>query len=54
MNDGVLGNSLHDPGLDGLTKLLEALDPWLSQVVVVGGWAHRLFRFLLQGSLLEG
>lgn len=31
--------------LEGLAKLLEALDPWLSQVVIVGGWAHRLFRY---------
>ena len=28
-----------------MSKLLEALDPWLSQVVIVGGWAHRLFRY---------
>jgi hypothetical protein len=31
--------------LDGLSKLIEALDPWLSQVVMVGGWAHRLLRY---------
>jgi hypothetical protein len=28
-----------------LSKLLEALGPWLSQVVIVEGWAHRLFRY---------
>jgi hypothetical protein len=25
-------------------KFVEALDPWLGQVVLVGGWAHRLYR----------
>jgi hypothetical protein len=24
--------------------LVEALDPWLDHVVIIGGWAHRLFR----------
>jgi len=26
-------------------RLLEALRPWLNHLVVVGGWAHRLYRF---------
>ena len=26
-------------------RLIEALRPWLKQLVVVGGWAHRLHRF---------
>jgi hypothetical protein len=25
-------------------RLIEALDPWLDQVVIIGGWAHRLYR----------
>ena len=25
-------------------RLIEALDPWLGQVVIIGGWAHRLYR----------
>jgi hypothetical protein len=45
MNDGLTGDNIHNPDLDGLSKLLEALDPWLPQVVIVGGWAHRLFRY---------
>jgi hypothetical protein len=36
---------IHNPDIDGLSKLLEALDPWLPQIVIVGGWAHRLFRY---------
>ncbi len=24
--------------------LLDALEPWLDQVVIIGGWAHRLYR----------
>ncbi len=26
-------------------RLLEAIRPWLSHIVIVGGWAHRLHRF---------
>ena len=26
-------------------RLLDALRPWLGQVVIIGGWAHRLHRF---------
>ena len=28
-----------------IARLLEALRPWLEQLVIVGGWAHRLHRF---------
>ncbi len=30
---------------DGFARLVTALRPWLGQLVVVGGWAHRLHRF---------
>jgi hypothetical protein len=30
---------------DGFARLVLALRPWLRQLVVVGGWAHRLHRF---------
>jgi hypothetical protein len=33
-----------DPELEGFARLIEALDPWSSQVVIIGGWAHRLYR----------
>jgi hypothetical protein len=26
-------------------RLLDALRPWLGHVVIIGGWAHRLYRF---------
>ena len=26
-------------------KLLEALRPWQGRIVIIGGWAHRLYRF---------
>jgi hypothetical protein len=50
MNDRAIINrtisdEIHNPELDGLSKLLEALDPWLPQIVIVGGWAHRLYRY---------
>jgi hypothetical protein len=31
--------------LEAFGRLITALRPWLAQVVVVGGWAHRLHRF---------
>ena len=31
--------------LDAFARLIAALRPWLGQLVVVGGWAHRLHRF---------
>jgi hypothetical protein len=35
-------NSVQD--LDPFGRLVAALEPWLNQVVIVGGWAHRLYR----------
>ena len=29
---------------DQFRRLVVALEPWLDQVVIVGGWAHQLFR----------
>jgi hypothetical protein len=29
---------------DAFKRLVAALEPWLDQVVVVGGWAHQLYR----------
>lgn len=37
-------NETPNSDLLGLARLLGALDPWLSQIVLIGGWAHRLFR----------
>jgi hypothetical protein len=33
-----------DEELRPFARLVEALEPWLDQVVFVGGWAHRLYR----------
>ncbi|HSU15874.1 GSU2403 family nucleotidyltransferase fold protein [Longimicrobium sp.] len=30
--------------LEAISRLVEALRPWLAQLVIVGGWAHRLHR----------
>jgi Nucleotidyltransferase len=30
--------------LSAFRRLLAALEPWLDQVVIVGGWAHQLYR----------
>jgi hypothetical protein len=31
--------------LKSFALLMDALAPWLEQVVIIGGWAHRLYRF---------
>jgi hypothetical protein len=33
-----------NPEFASFARLVESLRPWLAQVVVVGGWAHRLYR----------
>jgi hypothetical protein len=33
-----------DPELEAFSKFVVALTPWLGELVVVGGWAHRLYR----------
>jgi len=33
-----------DGELKPFVQLIEALEPWLEQVVLIGGWAHRLYR----------
>jgi hypothetical protein len=37
---------MSDPDLDleGFSKVIVALEPWLGEAVLVGGWAHRLYR----------
>lgn len=31
------------PDIAGFSRLITALDPWLDRLVIVGGWAHRLY-----------
>jgi hypothetical protein len=31
--------------LENFGRLVDALTPWLDHVVIIGGWAHRLYRF---------
>jgi hypothetical protein len=33
-----------DAELNPFVRLIEALEPWLEQVVLIGGWAHRLYQ----------
>jgi hypothetical protein len=30
--------------LEPFVRLIEALEPWLEELVLIGGWAHRLYR----------
>ena len=31
-------------GIEPLARFVEAVEPWLGEVAVIGGWAHRLYR----------
>ena len=33
-----------DPDFEHFASLVDALHPWLDEVVIVGGWADRLYR----------
>src|ERR1700687_1417457 len=33
-----------NPEFASFARLVESLTPWLDQVVIIGGWAHRLHR----------
>jgi hypothetical protein len=33
-----------------IARLIEAIRPWLSDLVIIGGWAHRLYRLHPQAS----
>jgi hypothetical protein len=30
--------------LEAFSKFIIALEPWLGEAVLIGGWAHRLYR----------
>jgi hypothetical protein len=30
--------------IEPFAKFVEAIEPWLGEMVLVGGWAHRLYR----------
>ncbi len=34
-------------------RLIAALEPWLTQVVIIGGWAHRLYRLHSSAQAIE-
>ncbi len=38
---------------EDFARLIEALHPWLDQVMVIGGWAHRLYRLHTLAQPLE-
>ena len=42
-----------DPEIVPFSKFIGALDPWLGQVVLIGGWAHRLYRLDSRARDLE-
>lgn len=42
-----------DPEIGPFSKFIEALEPWLGEVVLIGGWAHRLYRLDSRARKLE-
>lgn len=42
-----------DPEIAPFSKFIGALDPWLAEVVLIGGWAHRLYRLDSRARELE-
>jgi hypothetical protein len=34
-----------DKGLVNFSRMADALSPWLGHIVVIGGWAHRLYQY---------
>ncbi len=47
LNTGSWARCVEGTGVDDLielSRLVEALRPWLDELVLVGGWAHRLYR----------
>ena len=38
---------------DPFSRLVTALEPWLDQVVIVGGWAHQLYRLHPEAQELD-
>jgi hypothetical protein len=36
--------SEQEPELEAVSKFIVAVEPWLGEVVLVGGWSHRLYR----------
>src|SRR5580658_4434276 len=36
--------TIESPENEHFVRLVQALTPWLSQIVIIGGWAHRLYR----------
>ena len=35
---------IHKDDVRSFARLVDVLEPWLGQVVIIGGWAHRLYR----------
>ena len=44
---------IHKDDLSNFARLVDALAPWLGQVVIIGGWAHRLYRIHLLAQPLD-
>src|SRR5260370_38910873 len=44
-------NGIQEP--DVFKRLIAALEPWLDHVVIVGGWAHQLYRLHPEAQELD-
>ena len=45
--------TITNPDLKTFGRLVDSLTPWLDQVVIIGGWAHRLYRLHILAQRLD-
>jgi len=45
--------TVESPENEHFVRLVQALTPWLNQIVIIGGWAHRLYRLHPLSQRLE-
>jgi len=45
--------TVESPENKHFVRLVQALNPWLNQIVIIGGWAHRLYRLHPLSQRLE-
>jgi hypothetical protein len=40
-------------GNEAFARLVVAIEPWLEEVVIIGGWAHQLYRLHPSAQALD-
>lgn len=42
-----------DSESEAFARLIAAIEPWLGEIVIIGGWAHRLYRLHPSAQALD-